>query len=104
MVDTHLEMRWGDRVKNPGLDDMRAALAELSTPDPEHPDCWLSDADGWSVSAHEGGSVVLENVESGEGPWHIANVTQDTVVDLWLALQAGNLDTIRQYEWVEGYG
>ena len=75
----------------------------MATPDQEHPDCWLSDEDGWALSAHQSGNVVLENAETGEGPWHMKKVNQDKIIELWQLLQAGGLDAIREQPWINGY-
>ena len=101
---THLERRWGGGGKNPKDEDLRGALGELRETDPEHPDCWLSDENGWTIAAHESGAIVLENVESGEGPWHMKSQTAEAVLELWRLLQAGDLVTIRAKPWIEGYG
>jgi hypothetical protein len=103
-MNTHLERRWGGGGKNPRYEDLVAALAELKKPDQEHPDCWLSDEDGWTIAAHESGLVVLENPELDEGPWHIENQTAEAVLELWRLLQAGNIAAIRAKPWLEGYG
>ena len=104
MPSTHLNKRWGGGGKNPTVEEMLSALAELLTPDPEHPDCWLSDESGWTVAAHQSGTVVLENIESGEGPWHIPAVDRQFVLELWQALQRGDLTAVREHKWQEGYG
>jgi len=83
---------------------MLAALNELDVLDPEHPDCWLSDESGWTIAAHEGGVLVLENVESGDGPWHLTNAPRTMVLQLWQALQRGDLNGIRKRDWKDGYG
>lgn len=100
---THLERRWGGGGRNPREDELRAALAELVKHDEEHPDCWLSDENGWTIAAHESGDVVLENVESGEGPWHMSNPGTEVVLDLWRQLQAGEIESIRAKSWLAGY-
>jgi hypothetical protein len=40
---------------------MRAALADLGTPDMEHPSTWLSDDDEWIVDVYEGGLVIFSH-------------------------------------------
>lgn len=99
-----LQTRWGDGLENPTIDEMRSALAELTTPDPEHPDCWLSDEANLTIAAHESGRVVLENPETDEPPRHLNSVTHDTVIELWLALHAGDFDSISRRPWLDGYG
>lgn len=104
MPRTFLERRWGGGGPDPTEDDLRSALAELAKPDVEHPDCWLSDETGWTIAAHQGGTVVLENPESEDGPWHMRGQTQEQIMELWRLLQAGDLATLRQRPWLTGYG
>lgn len=101
---THLERRWGGGGSNPPEEELRAALTELAIADEEHPDCWLSDEEGWTIAAHQSGKVVLENVESGEGPWHMKNKSHDDILRLWRLLQSGDVVAIRTLPWVGGYG
>jgi hypothetical protein len=102
-MTTCLERRWGGGGKNPKEVDLRAALAELAKPDEEHPDCWLSDENGWTIAAHQSGKVVLENPESDEGPWQMKNQTHESILDLWRLLQAGDIQAIRAKAWNAGY-
>jgi hypothetical protein len=102
-MTTHIERRWGGSGQNPTEDELRAALAELATRDDEHPDCWLSSDDGWTITASQDGKVTLENVETGEGPWHMRNQTHEAVLALWGLLQAGELERIQELAWLEGY-
>lgn len=104
MASTYLVNRWGGSEDNPTVEKMLSALSELDVHDPEHPDCWLSDGSGWTIAAHEGGLLVLENVESGEGPWHLANAPRTLVLQLWQALQRGELNEIQKQDWKDGYG
>lgn len=103
MASTYLNRRWGETANDPTVQEVLSALDELDKPDPEHPDCWLSDEAGWSISAHETGLLVLENVETGEGPWHIPNCERKLVLELWQTLQRGGLKSIKGYDWLEGY-
>jgi hypothetical protein len=103
-MNCHLTKRWGDEVSNPSHHDLQTALAELAADDPEHPDCWLQDEDGWTLSAFGNGSLVLENVETNEGPWHARNVSREQVLQLWELLKAGSLAEIREHGWLPGYG
>jgi hypothetical protein len=104
MASTYLNTRWGGSGVDPTAEEMRSALAELDSRDPEHPDCWLSDDSGWTIAAHENGKIVLENVESGEGPWHLPKAHRDVALGFWLALQRGDLGAIRRHDWQDGYG
>src|SRR5262249_19114920 len=98
-----LQRRWGEGTRNPTEAELAAALDEMKQRDSEHPDCWLSDENGWTLTIHEDQQIVLENVESGEGPWHQKNQTTDTVLALWRLLQAGDIAALRNYEWLVGY-
>ena len=93
-VDTGLQTRWGGGQENPTIEEMRAALAELDTPDIEHPSTWLADEDGWTVDVYESGLVIfshqVEDISERRG------VSRDEALDLWLLLQEGKRDEIRQ--------
>ena len=101
---TRLTKRWGEGIENPKHADLISALSELDASDGEHPDCWLSTEDGWSVSVFESGLVVFENVETGEGPWHMKAVSRADALELWQLLDANDLATLQTKPWVEGYG
>lgn len=94
IVDTGLETRWGGGPHNPTLEKMRAALAELDTPDIEHPSTWLSDEDGWTVDVYESGLVIFSH--RSEAVCERRDVTRDEALELWLLLQQGKRDEIRQ--------
>ena len=104
MATTYLVRRWGCGVDNPSESDMRAALSELATEDEEHPDCWLSDENGWHIAAFGSGLVILENPETNEGPWHMIAQSHDSILHLWVLLQSGKMDEIRGKPWTNGYG
>jgi hypothetical protein len=102
-MPTYLERRWGGGGENPSERELREALAELEKPDEEHPDCWLSDEQGWTISAFGSGKVILENLESGEGPWHMKKQDGEVILELWKLLQAGDITAIRAKPWSPGY-
>jgi hypothetical protein len=99
----HLTRRWGKTESNPDTSDFLAALEELKVVDPEHPDCWLADENDWTISAFDSGLVILENPETGEGPWHIRGVPEDEIVRLWNLLATGRLDEIKRFPWLPGH-
>jgi hypothetical protein len=102
-MKTYLERRWGGGGEDPSDEELSEALFELLKPDEEHPDCWLSDENGWTIAAHHSGRVVLENPESDEGPWHLPHADHAVVLTLWNHLKDGNLASIRTYPWLPGY-
>jgi hypothetical protein len=79
--------------ENPTVEELRAALAELSVPDEEHPSTWLTDDDCWTVDVYESGLVLFahkhENICERRG------VSRDEALELWLFLQQGRHDEIR---------
>ena len=103
-VTTHLTTRWGASVENPTEPQLRAAIDGLNRADAEYDDCWLLDDAGWSISALQGGSVILENTETGEGPWHLPHASADEILEMWHELQAGNIEAIRNRGWRTGEG
>ncbi len=104
MPTCHLTKRWGEGVQNPQHSDLVAALNELNKKDAEHPDCWLNTEEGWSLSVFESGLVVLENIETGEGPWHMRSVSRESALELWQLLQANEMASLHAKPWVSGYG
>ena len=93
-VDTGLVTRWGGGEENPTLAELRAALAELDTPDMEHPRTWLSDDDGWTVDVYESGLVIFTH--KFDDICERRGVSRDEALELWLLLQQGKRDEIRQ--------
>jgi len=83
---------------------MSELLDSLATPDPEHPDVSLNHESGWSASVFRSGLVVLENVETGEGPWHMLLPSPRHAMELWRLLAAGDVEAIRSHPWAPGYG
>ena len=93
-MDTGLENRWGGGPENPTVEEMRAALAELDTPDMEHPNTWLSDDEGWTVDVYESGLVIFSHED--EVICERRDVTRGEALELWLLLQQGRRDEIKQ--------
>lgn len=93
-VDTGLETRWGGGPENPTVEEMRAALAELETPDMEHPNTWLSDDDGWTLDVYESGLVIFSH--QFKDVCQRRGVSREEALELWQLLQKGRHDEIRQ--------
>jgi len=93
-MSTGLVTRWGGGEDNPTVDQLRAALAELSVSDGEHPSAWLSDDDGWTVDVYETGLVIFKH--KFEAICERRGVSQDEALELWLLLQQGKTDEIRE--------
>ena len=96
--------RMGATIQSPGMDRMRNLLDSLATEDPEHPDVSLTHESGWCLAAFAGGLIVFENVETGDGPWHMRSVGADHILDYWRALADGHHERLLPLPWVDGYG
>jgi uncharacterized protein YidB (DUF937 family) len=86
--------RWGAGQENPTVEEMRAALAELSVSAPEHPSTWLSDDDGWTVDVYESGLVIFSH--QFEDICQRTGVSRNEALELWQLLQRGKHDKITQ--------
>lgn len=79
-------------------------LRSLSAVDPDHPDVSLTHESGWCSSVFQSGLIVLENVESGEGPWHMHLPSPEHALELWRLLAHGEIHVLQAQPWVPGYG
>lgn len=104
MPTTYLTKRWGEGIQSPHRQELVEALSELDKPDAEHPDCWLNTEDGWSISVFESGLIIFQNVETGEGPWHMRSTSKETALELWQLLQENNIAALQNKPWAAGYG
>ncbi|MGV3661957.1 MAG: hypothetical protein ACO1TE_17365 [Prosthecobacter sp.] len=96
--------RWGESEDLPSEERMRGLLATLDIPDPEHPDVSLSHEDGWTLSFHEGGLAVWENVENLDlEPRHMSDVSREDALRWWLMLSKGDMESIERLPWKQGH-
>lgn len=100
----HGNTRWGGSIRQPDDEQLRALLESLSEADDEHPDVSVVHESGWSISAFRSGLVVLENVETGEGPWYMRDVPSGFTFGLWKLLASGDIQQVRGSQWLPGYG
>lgn len=96
--------RMGNTITSPDEAAMAVLLTSLASPDPEHPDVSLNHESGWSTSVFGSGLVVLENVETGEGPWHMSLSSPESAIELWRLLANGHIEALRSQPWTTGYG
>ena len=96
--------RMGSTVISPDEAAMSELLGSLAAPDPEHPDVSLSHESGWCASVFGSGLVILENVETGEGPWHMRLTSPQHALELWRLLSGGYVAAVQSHHWVPGYG
>lgn len=74
--------RMGASIQRPDEATMRSLLASVSAGDPEHPDVSLNHEDGWALSYNASGTLIFENVETGDGPRHMWGVTPELALEL----------------------
>jgi hypothetical protein len=94
----------GASVHTPDSETMKALLASVSGSDPEHSDVSLNSAEGWSLSYGSSQRMTFENVETGEGPWHLKQVSAAQALELWLLLSQGQIGQLQSMAWASGYG
>lgn len=93
----------GDTVWSPSVKQRRSLLGSLSVDDTEA--CVSLTHNGqWCISAFHSGLVCLENVVTGEGPWHMPSIPVTKILDLWQLLTEGNVQELRQLPWQDGDG
>jgi hypothetical protein len=97
-------MRSGASVREPSTEEMAALLESLRLPDNEPPDVSLTHESGWCISAFGSGLVCLENVETGDGPWHMRGLSFESILELWQNLAGGHIESLRSLTWLPGYG
>ncbi|MDO8331927.1 MAG: hypothetical protein Q7T36_15790 [Fluviicoccus sp.] len=95
--------RMGASIHAPSEKIMRELLESVSGSDPEHPDVSLNDAEGWSLSYGSSRRMSFENVETGEGPWHLKEISHAQAIELWLLLSQGNIGQLQANPWLPGY-
>ncbi|RJU10916.1 hypothetical protein XcmpCFBP7700_06675 [Xanthomonas campestris] len=96
--------RMGGNVTSPDEVAMSLLLSSFDAPDQEHPDVSLSHESGWCLSVFESGLIIFENIETGEGPWHMRLPSPQHSLNLWQLLSSGQIATIQLHPWVPGYG
>ncbi|WP_198651548.1 hypothetical protein [Dyella sp. C11] len=82
---------------------MAALLESLRLASNEHPDVSLTHESGWSISAFRSGIVWLENIETGDGPWHMRGLSFVSMLELWVKLAEGHIESLLSLAWVPGY-
>ena len=96
--------RMGESIPEPNTQVMQSLLASVSEGDPEHPCVSLNTEDGWAISYHPSHTLIFENVETGEGPWHLKDVSPEAALLIWKQLSQGLNSDLKNKGWVAGYG
>src|SRR5215510_16419586 len=95
--------RMGVFTPNPSAAQMGSLIDSLTCNDPEHPDVAVKHETEWCISVNAAGTVTLENVETGEGPWHMLGQSKEQVLGLWEILAQGSLEALQKHPWNPGY-
>lgn len=97
---THIS---GAMDQDPAVSALISLVEELAEADSEHPDVAVAHESGWTLSGHQDGRVVWENVETNAEPRHLEGVDREKLVALFAALASGDVGTIEAEEWMPGY-
>lgn len=96
--------RMGSSVQMPNQSEMKKLISSAANAGVEHPDVSLNTDEGWCLSYNKSQIIILENVETGEGPWHLSSVGEFKALELWMLLSSGNNEKLMLEKWQEGYG
>ncbi|WP_146608259.1 hypothetical protein [Streptomyces sp. NTH33] len=80
-------------------------VAELDGPvDDEHPDVSVTDgASSWTVSAFQGGGLVLEKLDDSDvEPRHLPHASRTEMIRVMAMLARGDLAALQQVDWLPG--
>jgi hypothetical protein len=91
--------RMGSTVVLPDEAAMSKLLHSLASPDVEHPGVSLTYESGWCASVFASGLIVLENVETGEGPWHMRLPSPQHALELWRLVACGEIEAVQSRPW-----
>lgn len=100
----HATDRMGASIIEPSELVMKELLSSLDPADEEHPDVALTHESEWCISFFGSGLAVFENVETGEGPWHMPSIPSSAALELWRTLACGEIEQLKKWPWVPGYG
>ncbi|KAF0813694.1 hypothetical protein IGB42_02047 [Andreprevotia sp. IGB-42] len=94
--------RWGGTEDGPSHARLAEIIAELDTRDEEHPDTWLIHVQSeWRITLDEQRHAYLQDPE-GEIRAHLAGVTPQVALALWIRFASGGPDAVRSEPWIGG--
>lgn len=98
---THIDGSMGQPADVSGF---LALLDELAGATAEHGDIVVGHESGWTLTVLARGRVVWENVEEGDAPRHIDELSRDEVLELMAQVASGDVDAVEAHRWAPGYG
>lgn len=96
--------RMGNHERDPDVATLPVLIAELDAEDAEHPDVAIRTADGWTLSAVQGGDVYWENIEDDSDDAvvrYMRDVTRERTLALFRALARGDLGEVEAQPWLQ---
>jgi hypothetical protein len=101
----HIANGFGDSLKAPTVEQMRAFLDNLDITDEEHGAAWLSTDEGLSLEWNGDGRLVFDDGAAHESRVrHLSGVSREHALALWAALAIGDLVTVEGQPWAPGNG
>lgn len=97
--------RWGACETDPPPSIFPALLDELEShpEDEEHTSVLVIHETEWGLGFSRGGYVTFENVEGDGEPRHMQSVSREKAIEMMLALSRGDLFSLEQEPWQQGY-
>ena len=95
--------RMGNQERDPDVATSRNLVAELDSDDAEHPDVAISTAEGWTLSAMQGGDVYWENIEDdadGAVVRYMRELSRERALELFRAVARGDLGEVEAQPWL----
>jgi hypothetical protein len=97
---------FGNSVDDPSPAQLREFLDRIDPHDEEHGAAWVESDAGWNLevngsAANGSGVMVFEKGDEGD-PVHLAGVSTQRALDLWLMLLEGRLDELQTQPWQPG--
>lgn len=95
----------GISLLNPDKAAMQALLAQLDEPgaeEAEHPDVSLvHDSSAWSISVFPSGTVTFENLDAEDSiPLYMNGVSRSEALQMWLELSCGEIQKLKNRDWI----
>ena len=95
--------RMGNHERDPDVGTLPDLIAELDSDDAEHPDVAISTAEGWTLSAMQGGDVYWENIEDDPDDAvvrYMRELPRERTLELFRAVARGDLGEVESQPWL----
>ena len=101
----HITHRLGHGTSNPPVTAFPDLLDELrdDPADQEHVSVSVTHESEWCLGFYGKGYVIFENLEADAPVGHLEGVPRPDCLRLMEALACGDIETVRNEAWIEGY-